>query len=82
MNKILKCKDCKLYNSKDKVCTVVIISDGERFELPTLPNNECMWIKSGVDVHEIRVWSDGENGYVQTTDPNLDIKHAINETSN
>jgi hypothetical protein len=70
----LRCKNCKLYDKKEGVCTVTVVRDGEKFELPTRPNDECFWEKNGVEIQEIKVWSDGKNGYVKTTDPNLDIK--------
>jgi hypothetical protein len=64
----LICKNCKLYNSKQGVCSVVVVDKGEKFELMTKPNDRCMWEKMGVPVQRIRAWSDGENGYIEYTD--------------
>lgn len=72
--KPLICKNCKLYNIKDKICTVTVVKDNEKFELSTQPNDVCIWEQNGIDVHEIRIWSDGKNGFIRTTDPNLEIK--------
>jgi hypothetical protein len=66
--KPLVCKDCKLYNAKQGICTVVVLDKGEKFELMTKPNDPCMWERMGVPVHRIRAWSDGENGYVEWTE--------------
>ena len=69
---ILICKNCKLYDSEAKTRLVTILRDNEKFELHTEPNDKCIWEANGIEVQEIRVWSDGKNGYVQTTDSSLD----------
>jgi uncharacterized protein YkuJ len=71
--KPLICKKCKLYNSKEQICSVVIVQDNEKYELKTNPNDECFWEKNGVEVHEIAIWSNGKDGFIKSTDPNLDI---------
>lgn len=64
----LKCGQCKLYDSKNRVCTVVVLDKGEKLELMTKPNDSCMWEKMGISVHRMRSWSDGENGYLEWTE--------------
>jgi hypothetical protein len=66
--KPLICKNCKLYDARNGVCSVAILDKGERLELMTKPNDPCMWEKMGVPVHRLRAWSDGENGYVEFTE--------------
>jgi hypothetical protein len=74
MKKKLICKKCKLYDKKEQVCTVTVIQNGEKFELQTQPNDECFWEKNGLEINEIKIWSNGKDGFIKTTDPNLDIK--------
>lgn len=61
----LICKNCKLYDSKESVCSVVVLDKGEKLELMTKPNDLCMWEKLGVPVHRIRAWSDGKDGHIE-----------------
>jgi hypothetical protein len=68
----LICKNCKLFDPKNSICTVVIIDKGEKMELMTKPNDPCMWEKMGVSVQQIRAWSDGKNGYIEYPDEKKD----------
>lgn len=65
--KQLKCKNCSLYNKKEGVCSVVIMHDGQKWEMKTKPNDNCAWIEHGIDIQGVRAWSDGENGYIEYT---------------
>ena len=66
--KKLICKNCKLWNSTEKVCTVTVLKpDGEKYEIYTEPEDACHWEKLGIDVQEIKIWSDGKDGYIKTT---------------
>ncbi len=66
--KPLVCKNCKLYDAKARICTVVILDKGQKLELMTEPNDPCMWERMGVEVQRIRAWSDGENGFIEWTE--------------
>lgn len=61
------CKNCKLYNKKESVCTVTIVHEGEYYELPVKPNDPCIWEKEGIAVETMKAWSDGENGFIEYT---------------
>lgn len=63
------CKNCKLFDPKEKTCQVVVVMDGEHYELPTEPENECFWVKNGLvdDIKQLKAWSDGENGYIEVS---------------
>jgi hypothetical protein len=69
----LLCKNCKLFDERNSVCTVIIVREGQKFELPTKAGDECVWEKNGIEINETRMWSDGKNGFIQTDDPNMDI---------
>jgi hypothetical protein len=78
----LTCGKCRLWNSKEGICTVVIVDKGEKFELQTKAQDPCMWDAMGVEVHRIRAFSDGKDGFVEytegTEDPHFpDYKRGI-----
>lgn len=94
MDKI--CKNCGLFKSKQGVCGVIVLVEGEQYELPVRPGDSCHWerverevneeIKKEMERHthphfvskfadelntpfafkQIKVWSDGKNGYVES----------------
>lgn len=41
-NKLI-CKNCKLYNSKQRYCTVIVLHEGEKINPPTDPNTPCIF---------------------------------------
>lgn len=89
------CKNCALYNKKEGVCSVVVIMQEEKYELPVNPNDSCHWERTSkeidnslenaikdaphryfrekliterdqpIEIQQIRVWSDGQNGYIE-----------------
>lgn len=66
MGKIEKvCRNCSLYSKDHSVCGVTILNEGEHYEITTKPNDECVWEEMGIQVNQIRVWSDGKNGYIE-----------------
>jgi len=38
-----KCKNCRLFNSKDGLCAVVILHNGERIHLPVDADDDCFY---------------------------------------
>lgn len=68
------CKNCRLFNSAENVCSVnVILADGEFYELPVKPTDRCHWEKMEKEIgaegiiQQTRMWSDGKDGYIETT---------------
>ena len=47
------CKNCRLYNEKEKICSVVIMFEGERYELPVLPYDNCHWERTDGEVQDL-----------------------------
>lgn len=37
------CNNCLLFNKKESVCLVNVLINGEKYELPVNPNDECHW---------------------------------------
>jgi len=46
------CKNCKLYNPVEEVCSVAIVYEGERYELPVKPNDSCHWERLDREVNK------------------------------
>lgn len=65
MEKQLICRDCALFDKTESVCRVTILRDGEYYEITTRSEDRCHWEEAGIPIQEVKVWSDGENGYVQ-----------------
>lgn len=59
------CKNCGLFDPKSNTCGVTVIQGGEYYEITTKPDDPCVWEEIGVEVNQIRIWSDGKNGYVE-----------------
>lgn len=48
------CRNCRLYNERDKVCEVTVVVNGEHYELPVLPNDNCHWERLDEEIqHEL-----------------------------
>lgn len=67
------CKNCRLFNPTENVCIVNVIRDGEFYELTVKPTDSCHWEKMEKEIgtegliQQTRMWSDGKNGYIETT---------------
>ncbi len=67
------CKNCILYNPKERVCGVTVLQEGEELELMTRPDDKCHWERVGLEINfdmigeikEVKVWSDDTQGYIQ-----------------
>lgn len=59
------CKNCRLFNSKDNICGVTIVREGEFYELQVLPTDKCAWEQWDIDIQQVRMWSDGKNGFIE-----------------
>lgn len=73
------CKDCFLYNKKESVCSVSILYEGEKYEMPVKEYDYCFWEtieeeseklnpneEGSIEIKQIRIWSDGKNGYIES----------------
>ncbi len=61
------CKHCSLFVAKESICGVNIMQQGEIYEVTVQPQDKCLWEELGIEVKQIRMWSDGKNGYIETT---------------
>lgn len=71
MKKITYCKDCPLFNRKEKVCEVTFIHEGEYLELKVKPESRCAWEEWGMPIDEIKIFRDEKNIYVERPEFNL-----------
>lgn len=76
MSKEPFCKNCLLFDKKEKLCQVIILMEGEKYNLPTEPENKCYFDdqfqainpETGkeelfqLDVKKVRMWMEDEEG--------------------
>lgn len=90
------CRNCMLYNKVESTCDVVLLHEGEKYNIAVEPNDKCHWdrieeeistelkqrydsnknkyfkeklikeIESPLEIKQVRVWSDGKNGYIES----------------
>jgi hypothetical protein len=60
------CNNCLLYDREKSTCKVKIIYEGKLMELPVLPGDSCFWKENDLEINQIRSWSDGRNGYIES----------------
>ena len=68
------CKNCKLFNPRDKECAVVVLHEGERLHLPVDAEDSCFFEEEffdpttkamenfADDLKEVKFWVENENG--------------------
>lgn len=68
-NKIKEiCGNCKLYCPKDRVCSIIILFEGEKKNIPVDAEDLCFFKDSGMnqgfieDVQEVKLWTEDEDG--------------------
>jgi len=49
-----ECKNCLLFDKEKKLCKVAILIDGEKFNLPVDPNDNCHMDELQIPVEQIR----------------------------
>lgn len=47
-----KCKNCRLFDSKSNRCAVVILYEGERYNLPVEAEDDCFFENEFVAINE------------------------------
>jgi hypothetical protein len=47
-----KCKNCRLFDKSESVCTVRVLVQGEQYELPVRADDECHWERIEKEVNE------------------------------
>lgn len=69
-----KCKNCKLYNSSEEHCQIVVLFEGKRTHVPMDPDDDCIYEEEYFDpttkamenftedVKEVKFWVENENG--------------------
>jgi hypothetical protein len=76
------CKNCQLYNPQAGLCSVNVYLGEEKYNMPVFPNDKCHMDELGIEVKEIRFWTEdpktgektGKDGVVKMEYPNdLDL---------
>ena len=67
------CKNCRLFDPINNECKVVILWEGEKYNLPVSPNDRCHMDELGIEVKQVRWWvEDPKTG--EKTDGNGIVK--------
>lgn len=64
------CKNCLLYDIKNKYCTVIVLHEGKKINLPTDPGDSCIFEDD--EVKQVKIWVEDEKG--KKTDKNGVVK--------
>ena len=56
------CGNCRLYDHGNGQCQVSCMINGETYHMPVFPNDKCHMEALGIEVQEIRWWSEDETG--------------------
>ena len=56
------CKNCLLYNSEKKECKVAILDSGKEYHMPVELNDRCHMDELGIEVQQVRWWTEDKNG--------------------
>jgi hypothetical protein len=64
------CGNCRLYDGEN--CKVSCMVDGEVYHMPVFPDDKCHMEELGIEVKEIRWWTEDKNG--KKTNENGTIK--------
>lgn len=66
------CKNCLLYNHDKRECKVAILIGGVEHHLPVNPNDRCHMDELGIEVQQVRWWTENNKGEI--TDGNGTVK--------
>lgn len=77
------CKNCRLFDPKNKICRVVILHEGERINIPVDAEDPCFFEQQYFDpttkamedfneIKQVRFWVEDEKG--QKTNKNGTVK--------
>lgn len=68
------CNNCKLYDAKNRECSVVVLYEGERHKIPMDPEDKCFYETGyfdpvskttedfSADIQEVKFWLENEKG--------------------
>ena len=51
-----KCKNCLLFNKINQICSVAILIEGKKYNLPVNPEDNCHMDELGIPVEQVRWW--------------------------
>lgn len=68
------CKNCKLYDTKREVCSIIVLHEGKKLNVPMEPEDACLYeteyfdpttkaIESFTDeIKEVKMWVENDKG--------------------
>lgn len=79
MKKIDKiCGNCRLYNSEKGMCSVVVLHEGNKYNIPVFPKDKCHIEELGIEINQIRWWVEDENGNKTNGNGKVKIEYPEN----
>lgn len=81
------CKNCKLFNPKNKECSVVILFEGQRHHIPVDAEDACFFEAEhfdptiqamdnfAQDIQEVKFWVEDEKGQKTSGDGTVKIEY-------
>ena len=69
------CKNCQLYNQKSGECSVIVLHEGEKINIPVDPEDACFFENEFIekykpiqDVKQVKLWVEDPKTGEKTTD--------------
>lgn len=56
------CGNCRLYDNGKNECKVSVLIHGETYNIPVFPKDACHMEELGIEIKEIRWWTENEKG--------------------
>lgn len=51
-----KCGNCLLFNKSNQTCSVAILIEGQKYNMPVDPDDHCHMDQLGIPVQQVRWW--------------------------
>ena len=52
------CKNCRLFDSQNEICTVTVLIGEQKYNMPVSPSDSCHMEELGIEVKQIRWWTE------------------------
>ncbi len=80
------CGNCRLFNKINETCTVSILFEGQKYNMPVSPSDKCHMEELGIEIKQVRWWVEDpktgektDKGIVKIEYPNDFFGKKINE---
>lgn len=56
------CENCQLFNPKLSNCSVSILMEGKKYNMPVDPKDKCHMEELGIEINQVRWWVEDKDG--------------------